>query len=183
MGLIPEINSSVLVVIDIQERLVSAMSDMDSCLKKSQIMLNAAKTLALDLIVTEQYPRGLGNTVPALSELFDVRWPIIEKTTFSCCGETQFMIELEKKKRRSIAVIGIETHVCVQQTVLDALAEGYQVFVLSDAVTSRSREDRQTALNLMRDAGAVITTVEAYLFMLMRDAKHPQFKTISKLIR
>jgi len=183
MGFIPEIDSSVLVVIDIQERLISAMSDMDRCLKKSQIMLNAAKTLALDLIVTEQYPRGLGRTIPLLQELFEHRWPIIEKTTFSCCGETQFMIELEKKKRRSIAVMGIETHVCVQQTVLDALAEGYQVFVLSDAVTSRSREDRQIALNLMRDAGAVITTVEAYLFMLMRDAKHPQFKTISKLIR
>jgi len=183
MGFIPEINSSVLVVIDIQERLIPAMSNMDSCLAKSQIMLNAAKSLALDLIVTEQYPRGLGKTIPALKELFDHSWPIIEKTTFSCCGETQFMIELEKKKRRSIAVMGIETHVCVQQTVLDALAEGYQVFVLSDAVTSRSTVDRQVALDLMRDAGAVITTVEAYLFMLMRDAKHPQFKVISKLIR
>ena len=170
-------------LVDIQERLITAMSDMEQCLKKSQIMLAAAKGLGLDTIVTEQYPRGLGSTVPALSELFDAKWPIIEKTTFSCCGETQFMIELEKKKRRSIAVIGIETHVCIQQTVLDALVEDYQVFVLSDAVTSRSTEDRQVALELMRDAGAVITTVESYLFMLMRDAKHPQFKAISKLIR
>ena len=180
---IPEIKSSVLILIDIQERLITAMSGMDSCLKKSQLMLNAAKTLKLDTIVTEQYPRGLGDTIPALKELFADKLPIIEKTTFSCCGETQFMIELEKKKRRSIAVMGIETHVCVQQTVLDALTEGYQVFVLSDAVTSRSTEDRHVALELMRDAGAVITTVEAYLFMLMRDAKHPSFKTISKLIR
>ncbi|MCF6174281.1 MAG: hydrolase [Victivallaceae bacterium] len=183
MVVMPKINSSALVVVDIQERLITAMAGMDICLKKSQIMLNAANSLGLDTIVTEQYPRGLGNTVPELQELFASEWAIIEKTTFSCCGETQFMIELERKKRLSIVIMGIETHVCVQQTVLDALAEGYQVFVLSDAVTSRSTEDRQVAIELMRDAGAVITTVESYLFMLMRDAKHPAFKTVSKLIR
>jgi nicotinamidase-related amidase len=179
----PEIKSSILVAIDIQERLITAMTGMDKCLKISQVMVEAAKALKLDTIVTEQYPRGLGNTVAELQELFDPKWPVIEKTAFSCCGETQFMIQLEQKKRHSIAVIGIETHVCVQQTVLDALAEGYQVFVIEDAVTSRSVNDRQVALELMRDAGAVITTVESYLFMLMRDATHPAFKTISKLIR
>lgn len=183
MIIMPEINSSALVVVDIQERLIPAMSGMDSCLIKSQVMLQAAKELRLDTIVTEQYPRGLGNTVSELGKLLIAKWSIIEKTTFSCCGATQFMVELEHKTRRSIAVMGIEAHVCVQQTVVDILAEGYQVFVLSDAVTSRSTSDRQIALELMRDAGAVITTVEAYLFMLMRDAKHPAFKTISKLIR
>lgn len=179
----PEIKSSVLIVVDIQQRLMTAMSDMAQCMFKSQIMLEAAKVLGLDTIVTEQYPRGLGHTATELQQLFAPAWTVIEKNTFSCCGEVEFMHELGKQTRRAIVIMGIETHVCVQQTVMDALAHGYQVFVLADAVTSRSVNDRQVALELMRHAGAVITTVEAYLFMLMRDAKHPAFKTISKLIR
>ena len=178
-----EIKDSLLVVIDIQSRLAPAMADIEHCLARAAVMLQAAKILQLDTVVTEQYPHGLGHTVPELQNIIASDWPVIAKTTFSCCGEPQFMSKIKQKSYRSIAIIGIETQVCVEQTAIELLNAGYQVFILSDAITSRRSEERQLALELLRQSGAIITSVESYLFMLLRDAASPAFKPIAKLLR
>lgn len=183
MKIIPEINTSCLVLIDVQERLAKAMQDIDARIEKQKIMLKAAAEIGFDVIVTEQYPRGLGSTIPELAELLPEQCPVIEKTSFSCCGEPAFMSELDRKKRKSVFIMGIESHVCVLQTVLDLMAEGFTVYVIADTVASRNNYDREIALDLMRQQGAVITTTESLLFMLMRNASHPAFKQVSKLIR
>jgi len=180
---IPQVRDSLLLLVDMQTRLQAVMSNNENCLNRAALMLKAARELQLDTIVTEQYPQGLGHTEPELQKLLATTCPVIEKSSFSCCGEPAFMTELIRKKYRSIAVIGIETHVCIQQTVLELLNKGYQVLVLQDAVTSRFPDEKECALALLRQAGAVITTVESYLFMLMRDAKHSAFKNIARLIR
>ena len=181
--LYPDTNTAVLLLIDMQEKLVKAMSSNAECVARQQVMLEAAKIAGLDVIITEQYPQGLGHTLPELSALFNPAWPVIEKKSFSCFGEPQFIGSLKSKARKSIAVMGIEAHVCVQQTVLDALNQGYQVFVLEDTLSSRKPSDMQTGLSLLRDQGAIITTVESYLFMLMKSAEHPGFRQIAKLIK
>ena len=181
--LYPDTNTAALLLIDMQEKLVKAMSADTQYIVRQKIMLEAAAVIGLDTIITEQYPQGLGHTLPELSALFKPGWPVIEKKSFSCFGEPQFTGSLKSKARKSIAVMGIEAHVCVQQTVLDALNQGYQVFILEDTLSSRKPSDMQTGLNLLRDHGAVITTVESYLFMLMKTADHPGFRQIAKLIK
>jgi nicotinamidase-related amidase len=181
--LIPEVNSSCLIVVDMQEKLVKAMHLPERCIESHQLLLKAASLLNLDILVTEQYPKGLGHTIPELKELFSSKYPIIEKSAFSCFGEPEFKKALTAKKIKSLIITGIESHVCVQQTVLDALAEGYQVFVPADTLTSRNIDDYNLSLKLMRQAGAVVTSTESLIFMLTRTSKHAQFREISKLIK
>ena len=133
--------------------------------------------------MTEQYPKGLGNTIDELKCLLAKNTPIIPKTSFSCCGESAFRTAIKAKSRKTLIVCGIEAHVCVQQTVLDLLAEGYEVIIPADAITSRNNENYQLALDSMRQAGAFVTSSEAVIFKLLGDAKHPDFRTISKLIK
>ncbi len=181
--LFPASETAVLLLIDMQEKLARAMSSGEQCLARQKIMLEAANILNLDTIITEQYPQGLGHTLPELSGLFKPEWPVIEKKTFSCFGEPQFCSRLKSKSRKTVAVMGIESHVCVLQTVIDALAQGYQPFVLEDTLSSRNPSDMTTAMRLMRHQGAIVTTVESYLFMLLKSADHPAFRQISRLIR
>jgi nicotinamidase-related amidase len=179
----PNLNSTAIILIDVQERLSSAISTIDSVIPRQQIMLNAAKELGIDVIVTEQYPKGLGNTVSNLKELFTPEWQVIEKTTFSCFGEPKFCSELKKKSIENIVLMGVETHVCVQQTAFDGLANNYNVFLLADTVTSRNDFDKKVAMDHMQHHRVNITTVESFLLLLLRDASHPKFRSISKLIR
>jgi len=179
----PATETAVLLLIDMQEKLIKAMSSAGQCLARQKIMLEAAGILGLDTIITEQYPQGLGHTLPELSGLFKPEWPVIEKKSFSCFGEPSFCSRLKSKSRKTVAVMGIESHVCVLQTVFDALEQGYQVFVLEDTLSSRNPSDMTTALRLLRHQGAIVTTAESYLFMLMRSADHPAFRQIAKLIR
>lgn len=181
--LTPDLTSTVIILIDVQERLAPAIKSIDSLIPKQQIMLNAAKELGLDVIVTEQYPKGLGNTITDLNNLFDPKWSVIEKTTFSCFGEPKFCSELKKKSIGNVVLMGVETHVCVQQTAFDAIANNYNVFLLADTVASRNDYDRKVAMKYMQHYRVNITTVESFLLLLLRDASHPKFKAISKLIR
>ena len=109
--------------------------------------------------------------------------PLIEKTSFSCYGESKFRTALKSKSRKTLIVSGIEAHVCVQQTVMDLLAAGYEVIVAADALSSRNPENCRLALASMRHAGAFVTSSEAIVFMLLKDAKHPDFREISKLVK
>lgn len=179
----PMVEHAAVILVDMQEKLVKAVAGADEIIARQKILLEAATHLNLDVITTEQYPQGLGYTIPELKTKLNPSALFIEKKSFSCFGEPAFNANLGAKTRRSLALIGVETHVCVLQTALDACQRNYQVFVLEDAVSSRAPAEKTNALALMRQAGAVITTVEAYLFMLMRHAGHPAFKSISKLVR
>ena len=178
-----KITNSCLVLIDMQEKLQKAMSNVSKCIENQELLLKSAAILGIDSIVTEQYPKGLGNTIDELKCLLPENTPVIEKTSFSCFGESAFRTVLKSKKRKTLIVCGIEAHVCVQQTVLDLLAEGYKVVIPADALASRNDDNYRLALETMRHAGAFVTSSEAIIFMLLGDAKHPDFRSISKLIK
>ena len=180
---IPNVESSVLVLIDFQERLVPVMDHFDATLSRARLLLDGAAALGLNVIVTEQYPRGLGATIPEIAEHLPMTTPILSKTSFSVFGEPAFRTALESKYRKTVVIAGIETHVCVLQSVFDALNAGYQVILAEDAVTSRKPGDRAAALTAARHAGACVLSAEAILFWLLRDASHPAFKAISRLVR
>ncbi len=176
-------DNSCLILIDMQEKLQKAMSNAAKCIENQKLLLKTAAILKIDNIVSEQYPAGLGHTIDELKSLLAENTEIIEKTTFSCFGESNFRTALRAKTRKTLIVCGIEAHVCVQQTVFDLLAEGYEVVIPADALTSRNDNNCRLALESMRQAGAFITSTEAVIFMLLGDAKHPDFRTISKLIK
>lgn len=177
------LDNTCLLVVDMQERLLKVMANSAECIEKNELLLKSAAILDLDTIVTEQYPRGLGHTADELKCLLVDDAEIIEKTSFSCCGEEKFRTTLKAKKRKNIIVCGIESHVCVQLTVLELLAGGYNVIVPADALSSRDLRNYDLALETMRDAGAFITSSESVVFMLLGDASHPKFREISKLVK
>ena len=175
---------SLLVVIDIQERLCKAMDQqvLEQLSSNTAILLEAAHELQVPVAVTEQYVKGLGPTIAPLAEkLADA--PRHEKMAFSSCGCNGFVEQLRASGRRQIVITGMETHVCVLQTVLELLDAGYQVQVVRDAVMSRSRRNWDTALEEMRQAGAVITCAESVLFQWLRVAGTESFKKLSKLVK
>jgi nicotinamidase-related amidase len=169
-----------LLVIDVQEKLVPAIADGKRVVWNVRRLLDGAKILGVTAVGTEQYPQGLGPTVPELAERLG---PVPSKLTFSCGGCPGLFGELEQKGIGKVLVTGVETHVCVQQTVLDLLAAGWTVFVAADAVGSRFEIDHRTALERMNSAGATLTTTESALFEWCGAAGTPQFKEISRLAR
>jgi len=174
---------SFLVVIDSQERLISAMSDSDQqmIIDQTSILLQAANLLDVPITITEQYPKGLGPTHPDL--LNDVSSPtIIEKTCFSCSDQADFMARLRSSHRRSVILTGMEAHICVLQTALKLKSQGFDVFVVEDAVCSRTEKNKDNALQRLAQAGVVICNTESVLFEWLQDAKHEHFRTLSKLI-
>ncbi len=175
-------SKAAVVVIDIQERLVPVMKYREMVITNTGHLLEAAKLLHIPVLVTEQYPRGLGPTVEEVKKALPSYEPI-EKVTFDCCRSDGFSEAVASLKREQIILAGMETHVCVLQTCLSLLRENYTVHLPSDAVCSRKKEDYLTAKEMMRDAGAVITCTETVLFQLLEKAGTPEFKTISKRIK
>jgi len=150
-------------------------------LLNTRLLQQGFAAVGCPILATEQYPQGLGHTV---SELLDgIKDARVAKVAFSCCGEPEFLAALEKSGVKQVVVTGMETHVCVLQTVYDLLDRGYAVHLVKDAVASRFTSDYENALNLAQQAGAVITTTETALFQLIKVAKGDEFKTISKLVR
>jgi len=174
--------STLLVCIDIQERLIAAVPAAEAVLHRAVRLATAAGLLGVRGVLTEQYPQGLGATPAALAELLP---PAHVKTAFSCCGSESFAAGLAAATPPLCAVVlcGLETHVCVAQTALDLLARGLRVFVAVDAVAARHEIDHQVALRRLEAAGAILTTTEAILFEWLGDAAHPRFKAVQALVK
>jgi nicotinamidase-related amidase len=176
---------SQLLIIDVQERLASVMPDkvLEKVLRNCQTLIIAAMQLAVPVIRTEQYPKGLGPTHSDLLSTLANDHQAIEKTCFSGCGATGMEEQLADKKREQWILTGMETHICVLQTCMELLDQGKTVFVVTDGVCSRTKSNYQNAVDRMRNAGAIITNTESVLFEWLKDAGHPEFKELSRLIR
>ncbi|UCD30654.1 MAG: hydrolase [Planctomycetota bacterium] len=173
--------TSALMVVDVQEKLIPAIHQSDACVEMMCRMIEAAKVLGVPMIVTEQYPRGIGPTIDAIRKAVgDIE--AIEKVRFSGCIES-VIDQLREVARPYIVIVGVETHVCVQQTVLDLLRLGYTPYVCADAVGSRRPFDRDIALERMRQAGAVITTTESVTFELLGQAATDTFRKVLKIVK
>lgn len=173
---------SALLIVDVQEKINAVMRHGPEVVSSVVKLIEACKILNLPIFVTEQYPKGLGSTEPEiLQALGDTL--VVQKMTFSCCGEGQVLLQLQRSSRQQVVLVGIEAHVCVQQTALDLLHHGYQVHIPKDAVSSRKKLDYKTALDRLSREGAIITTVESVLFEWLVEAGTPEFKQISKLIK
>ncbi|MDD5711975.1 MAG: hydrolase [Smithellaceae bacterium] len=173
---------TILVVVDVQGKLAQVMDDKASLFDNTRRLVQGVHALEIPIIVTEQIPEKLGPTIPEIAAVLPgIR--SISKASFSCYGEPAFRKALADLKRRSILIAGIETHVCVYQTVLDLLDAGYKVQVVADAVSSRSARHREIGLEKMREAGAPSTSVEMVLFELLRSADHPQAKKIFGIVK
>ena len=174
---------SALVIIDVQESFRAAIPDFDGLAARIAVAARGAQLLSVPVVVTEQYPKGLGRTAAEIGAALPEGFEPVEKTAFSSCGAREFVARLEAAGARQILVCGIEAHVCVNQTTHDLLARGFQVLLLTDCVSSRTEQNRRAGLDKMLRSGALPSTVELALFELMRDARHEQFKAVQKLIK
>ena len=175
--------TAVLVVIDVQEKLCRAMDDkiLGRLTTNIGVLQAAAEELSIPVIATEQYVKGLGETLPVLKE--KLVEPAMEKMTFSCCGDDVFLDRIRALKRSQIIITGMEAHVCVLQTVLELLDAGYTVHLVRDAVMSRRKDNWFVGLETAAAAGAVITSTETALFQLLKVAGTEEFKKLCKLVK
>jgi nicotinamidase-related amidase len=178
-----EARHTVLAIIDMQESFRSAISDFAETAARIALVAHAARLLNIAIIVTEQYPKGLGQTANEIKAVLPPDLKVIEKTAFSSCGAQAFSTELEAAQALHVLVCGIEAHICVNQTTHDLMERGYRVHLLTDCITARTEHNKQTGLAKMQQSGALPSSTEMALFELMRDAKHDQFKAIQKLIK
>lgn len=178
--LLPE--KTALLIIDIQERIIKVINEYETVIDNTIKLIKGFKILDLPIYYTEQYPKGLGSTVEAIqTELNNLE--AIQKMSFSCSGADDLFGELKQKGITQVVVCGVESHVCVQQTVLDLLANNFQVNLVADAVSSRHIKDYEIALMRMRQHGTEINTTESVLFELMKVCGTDVFKQISKIIK
>lgn len=178
-----KIDQTALLVIDVQGKLAQVMDNKENLFTNLDRIIRGAKVLDLPIIWTEQVPDKLGPTTPALAELMvDVAHPI-SKATFSCCGVQPFMAQLAALNRSQVLVTGIETHICVYQTSVDLLAKGYEVQLVTDAVSSRAAANRQLGIDRIKEAGATLTSTEMALFELLQVAEGEKFKAIAKIVK
>jgi len=178
--LIPE--KTALLIIDIQERILPVISNHQRVVDNTLKLIKGFKVMSLPIYFTEQYPKGLGPTVSSLIEELGELKPF-DKMSFSCSGAGDLFNEFKKKNLSQIVVCGIESHVCVQQTVLDLIENGFQVNLAADAVSSRKEIDYNTSIERMRHHGTEVTTTESILFELLNVCGTPQFKEVSKIVK
>lgn len=178
-----KVGLSQLLIVDVQTRLIGVMpeADMAVCLKQSGILAQAAALLAVPIILTEQYPKGLGHTDPALMAHLTGVLPV-EKTAFSCLAEAKVKRQLSRD-RSQIVLAGMEAHICILQTAMDLMSMGKQVYVAEDAIISRQPANKANAIARMREAGCIISNTESIVFEWLGRAEGDAFKAISKLIR
>ncbi len=176
--LLPKVNA--LIMIDIQEKILRPIINKDLITKNIQKLINAYQILEENIFISEQNPLKLGTTIPEL--LPKAGYKKIEKMEFSLACRKEFLKELENKKVTNLIVCGIETHICVQQTVLDCLQKGFEVILISDAMSSRNIVDHDIALRRMTLKGAILTTTESIIFELCKTADREEFKEIRNII-
>ena len=176
------VENTLLLAIDFQERLMPAMRDREELERNVETFIRGCRLLGVPVLATQQYTRGLGDTLPSLKDALGKFEPV-EKITFSCCDCPEFITRLEGAGKKNILVTGIEAHICVQQTVMDLLEKECNVHVVADCIGSRSETDRIYAEKRMQQAGAVLTTMESVLFEFLKSADHPLRKEISNLVK
>jgi nicotinamidase-related amidase len=169
-----------LLVVDLQEKLLAAMEEGESVVGSTLRLVKGARLLEMPVWASEQYPRGLGSTAPAIAELIPER---PTKLSFHCCAVPQLLEQFYGRHVRHVTLAGVEAHVCVAQTALELLDLGFQVQIAADAVASRKPIDRDFALRRLERAGAVVSTTEAILFEWLETADRPEFKAISEMVK
>lgn len=174
-------DDSALLVVDVQDKLLALIDRTQEVLTNIAFLLDVAKLLGLPVLATEQYPKGLGPTSKAIAERLPQ--PIPEKTAFSCCGADGFDEQCARLGRTTLIVTGIESHVCIMQTVLDLLERGHRVVVPVDAIAARTRHDHDWAVHRLDRAGATLTTTEAIAFEWLGSSKAPEFKAVSAMVQ
>jgi nicotinamidase-related amidase len=179
-----EAEQCALVVVDMQEKLLPPIWEKERLVKNIQLLIRLAGILKIPALLTTQYAKGLGNTVPAVAEMLP-NTQAIDKLMFSCFGSDAFCSMLKRLpgQRTTVLLCGMETHICVTQTALGALREGYLVHVASDAVSSRTQLNWQIGLDRMRAAGTILSSTEMMLYELMRSSGAPAFKELLPHLR
>jgi isochorismate hydrolase len=179
-----EREEAVLIIIDVQDVLMKKMNQEvgKNVIQNIRTLLTFAKEMAIPILMTEQYPKGLGKTVPEIKMELGSILPI-EKVSFSCCGVETFNIKLNRLGRKQVILSGIETHVCVLQTAADLIQKGYEVHVVADAICSRRKLDWEIGLRWMEKRGAMISTTEIIAFQLLKEAGTEEFRGLSKLLK
>lgn len=179
------VKNSLLIVVDLQTKLSVAMPEAEAELMtaNARSLVEAAGLLSIPVLLTEQYPKGLGSTDTTITDLLSEDTLIFDKTGFSCCAADGFTDTVASTDRKQVILVGQEAHVCVLQTALELLHLGYQVHVVEDTICSRKAEHKFYALQRMQQQGATITNYESVLFEWVRDSTHPEFKSIAGLLR
>lgn len=175
--------ATALIVIDVQEAFRDAVPDFAVTARRVATALQGFQILGLPVLVTEQYPKGLGRTAKEITSVLSANSEVYEKTVFSSCGAEAFVDRLITLGIKQTVICGLETHICVNQTAHDLMAHGFQVHVLCDCVASRSESNRLVGLAKMLRSGVIESSIEMALFELMHDAKHDKFKEIQSLIK
>lgn len=177
-----KIENTVLIIVDVQGKLAQLMHEKQPLFDNLQKIIRGIQVLKIPILWVEQNPDGLGPTVPEISDLLTGIAPI-SKISFSSCGNERFIRELTSLNRNQILIAGIEAHICVYQTAVDLVSRGYDVEVVTNAVSSRTPENKKIALTKMRDAGVNLTSTEMALFELLKAAEGDQFKQILKIVK
>lgn len=175
-------DDAVFVAVDFQTKLMPAMEDADTLEKTVLKLAQGIRVLGIPVLVTQQYTKGLGPTIDSLTQVLGDFEPV-EKITFSAMAEERFVQALEQTQKKSVILAGIEAHICVEQTALELIEEGYSVYVIQDCIASRKESDNLCSQQRMAAAGAVITTYEAILYELLRGAKADGFKAVSAIVK
>ena len=181
--MLPENDNTLLVIVDVQQKLMNVMSNSSSCLAKVKLLADALNLMDVPCIVTEQYPKGLGPTVDEIKSVLKDSTPFVEKSAFSCCGADEFNSRVQEFERKNIIICGVESHVCVLQTAINLKQKGYNVYLAADAVSSRNENDKAYALDFLRQSGVAVLSTESLIFALLKDSKHPSFKAVSALLK
>jgi nicotinamidase-related amidase len=175
-------DNTLLLIVDVQGRLAQLMANRENLFANLQRMVKGALALELHVVWAEQLPDKLGPTIPEIAELLAGHTPTA-KSSFSCGGSEELMAAIKTSGRQQVMLVGIETHICVYQTAIDLLKQGFEVEVIADAVGSRIAANHEIGLNRMASAGAGVTCTETVLFELMRVAEHPAFRVIQGIVK
>ena len=175
-------DDTIALVIDVQEKLFPHIFEAEKLERNLNILVEGLTLLHIPIIVSDQYKKGLGETIPSIKELVK-DYPHTEKTSFSCCDEPIIQEKIELSGKRNIILVGVESHVCLLQTAIDLKERGFNPIVVADCISSRTAENKQIALTRYQQEGVVLTTYESILFELCRYAQGDAFKAISKLVK
>ncbi|ROR30518.1 isochorismatase family protein [Mobilisporobacter senegalensis] len=170
-------------IIDYQDRIIPVMDKREELIYNTIKLIKGLKTLQIPLVVSQQYTKGLGDTIESIKDALSEECSYYDKLTFSCLDNTEISDQIKSYNKKNIVVCGIEAHVCVLQTVIDLVAAGYNVIIVEDCITSRKIHDKEIALKRFAGEGVIFATYESILFELTREAGNETFKAISKIIK